>query len=1020
MPNKFKNLLAHIHKTLEGKSVVYQPIPDITALKLRGAPKGYQTAYSDVGRARALSILRDPDLHYTLYGYQQGRNILSRLKDGVKKVVIISPSHRKKCGIGEYGRYLSEMFRPIVDQVEVVRSSDQVFDLGPAFLKNALVLINHGPGLFDGLNPRLSQGESTFRLLQNLDRLQHEYGANPVFIHHSFIDSDHDLLFSKQQQIIAANIPSVSFISTAGSHFFLPVIELGVSPVETSDKAISRDRNTEVEAIGFFGFFQYGGKDFNSLFHLVTELRGRLVGSVATTNSSELENLQEILENGNISHDLGYGWITDADLIARLNDADYFYLPQNDYDHWNNSATARFVTNLPRPLFLPPHHPFIDMADGAIFATKQDLPQIVAHFRGKNNYNKAVDRVRAFRKRADMANTAQTLCTGLSERLTEVSDNLMEQQDALSVERFLELDAPAQAEFLGAFGLPADAGAGALVPHLPAVWRGVPSKQFWRKHYEIGDFIHNTLLESFHAIFMGICKRHMEFEDLSTILLQTASFKAGDMISTAFELALAVRGSIFHEPEIVFLHNGEACDWKAAILPTTLTDFIANKAARQAELAEIVGQKDCVHPPITNIMEVLVLPPDALRARPAPVDLSGLDFEYIQDPRNLAQRLNRLRESCNDLGIVLDHGLVLDALIPPPINHQVLSYVLEDFLFFEDKLFILNAVRRLLKRDPFPMEVVVFSNLLASVGSQCCLEVILKQSNGRTRITNLQSEAAQVVIPDYPQFMYNARDPLIGLVDARNAHEIQRRHDYRWWVKIEPLCAQWVAAEGAYVDVGTGLLNQAYVALGSGLPASVLFSSGGTFLDLSQAAHNFMDLPIGQIVETTIVRGRGLKPSFRDFHKFEDTGTWVKGQTGTVLVQLGDHEAPLTEGHTLTLTLALRFFASEFLGPRKLTLDVQYINPGEDTCSQLYSSYDINSDTERQIVIKCPGMLSGAVGAVRINMDKTISPFNAGISSDDRDLGALLCSICVGMTPHHQTTVIDTSRSEPLKSESKA
>lgn len=224
------------------------------------APAGYTDSFEDVARARDLSVIADPDLHHSLYGHQQGRAVLQDIEAArITRVVLISPSHLKECGIGEYGRYLAGELAGQGLAVDVLRSSAAALALGEA-LRGALVVVNHGPGLYDGLNPRLSQGESTTALLQRLDRMRREFGALPLVLHHSLIDTNQPLLFSRQQQILRAGIPSFSFVAAAGRHFFLPTLELGVSPVPVPDHSYSPDRRPAPRGGGVLRVFPIRGQ----------------------------------------------------------------------------------------------------------------------------------------------------------------------------------------------------------------------------------------------------------------------------------------------------------------------------------------------------------------------------------------------------------------------------------------------------------------------------------------------------------------------------------------------------------------------------------------------------------------------------------------------------------------------------------------------------------------------------------------------------------------------------------------
>ena len=217
-------------KPVSGKGFPQDAGP--SAIRHMAAPETYEASFPDVAEARRLGVILDPDLHFSLYGHHQGRHFLARLKDGINNVIFISPSHGKQCGIGEYGRYLAGQFEAMGETVHVARTSSAVRDLDDAFLDHSLVIVNHGPGLFDGLNPRLSQGESTTQLLHNLEVLGRDKGCIPIIIHHSLLDTDHHLLYSRQNQILQSGITEVSFVSAGARHFCRPARELGISLVK--------------------------------------------------------------------------------------------------------------------------------------------------------------------------------------------------------------------------------------------------------------------------------------------------------------------------------------------------------------------------------------------------------------------------------------------------------------------------------------------------------------------------------------------------------------------------------------------------------------------------------------------------------------------------------------------------------------------------------------------------------------------------------------------------------------------
>ena len=182
---------------------------------------GYSN-FTDAEYLVGLSIIPDIQTHYGIYGKSQGRAVLEKLESiDVRNVALIAPSYGKQCGIGEYGRYLESSFKAIGKSACSYRTSSELLSEKDDFIKNTLVLVNHGPGLFDGFNPKLGQGESTKQLLQNLLTLR-EKGAFPIFLMHSLIDTDQELLFSRQQMILNSEIPVVTFITDASKHFYIP------------------------------------------------------------------------------------------------------------------------------------------------------------------------------------------------------------------------------------------------------------------------------------------------------------------------------------------------------------------------------------------------------------------------------------------------------------------------------------------------------------------------------------------------------------------------------------------------------------------------------------------------------------------------------------------------------------------------------------------------------------------------------------------------------------------------------
>ncbi len=990
-----------------------------SAIRDMGSPPDYAAIFPDVGAARQSGVILDPALHFALYGHQQGRHFLARLKDDISNVIVISPSHGKECGIGEYGRYLASQFAAMGETVRVLRTSGAVRDLDDAVLDGALVIVNHGPGLFDGLNPRLSQGESTTQLLHNLEVLGRDKGCVPIIIHHSLLDTDHHLLYSRQNQILQSGITEVSFVSSAARHFFMSALELGISPVDVPDHDYSPDRDTRPEVIGFFGFYQYGGKDFDSLFHLAKELRAKIVGSVATVSPLEADKLETSLDDSGIDHEFGRGWVTDDELMTRLLESDYFYLPQNDYDHWNNSATARFVTNLDRPLFLPPHQPFLDMADGAIFATKTDLPRIAAYFREPQHYDTAVARVQAFRKRAQMRHTATILRHDVIDVLGDMSRQLLLGANETSYERYLELGAAARKDFAAALGVSEAHVAGAC----HALYRAPAPKQFWRKHYELGDLIFPTLLESLYAIFMAICKRMPDVAEIDEITAVAAKAQVPEALHAAILLALAQAGTTFNSHDTVLLENGAVVDWEAQITAARIAAFAQAKQDRQTAIAADPTPRAPCPPAITNVLELLVLPAAQSRARKAPVDLSRLDLEWVQAAPSLIARFDRLAQTFSDADLSMAEALVFDFLQPAAINAGVRDYTVEDFVYLDGDSFLVNAVRCIDKRDPFAIEIMVLQTFLAAYGKVPLLQHLLDRGGRRVQIAGLDSFAMSRIPADFDLFIQNMRDPLFGLIDRRNAYEILRRNNERWWLANHAERGKlWTATNQnmrhlmlAYNALDAAVSTAGAPSLPQGKMARYI-TRDGSLTDFKSLAAHCEPVPAGRW--TAISDLRKDSAALRNFHPVEADGAWSDGNDSLICLTLraADDSAsplvnplvnplanPLVLASSLAdmfpgiatdrpnLLLEMSFVGSGVLGRRQMRAIVNHTVPGTGgRWVSTEAEVSVGSDAPLVMVIPCAALRIGADIVIQLRLSASANPQALGMSSDGRDLGAFV------------------------------
>lgn len=763
------------------------------------ASNDYSHLYKDVSRCSELSIICDPSLHFALYGRRQGRDTLAKINSSIQRIFILAPSFMKQCGIGEYARYLKNEIERTGRSVTIVFNSIELFEFDEKELANSLILVNHGPGLFDGLNEKLSQGESTASMIHNLYKMMVIYKAYPLILLHSLVNDDHEIIGPRQQLILDSDIPKIVFIRSASENFFLPWLELGVSPVDGSayNNSICSsnkiDRETRKEKIGFFGFFQYGGKDFDSLFHLISRLDAHLVGSVATANKGELSRFENKLNELNSTHDLGSGWVSDSELLTRLSEADYFYLPQNDYDYWNNSATARFVTNLERPLFLPPHQPFLDMEEGAIFAQLIDLPRIVAKYRTHHMYETAVNRVKAFREKSTLAQTIRNLFNNINQRITSVSTELLEDVNSLSYEKYYYLD-PSQKKRFKDCLKPCIKGALSPSDEIFTSTFKLPQRvQKWKRHYEFTDLISPSGITSINEIYRAFTKADASLSSLLRLCVTLNNESSSDDLLTVIkesfeECSYAENGTIRAFDDIILLHNGN---------PLGELDFLGAKESIQKYLL----LKDKFYSSISSGLEALPSRPNKLHnlslivglparciATKLPGDcLNAIDFSCIDLQKSYVARLSWFLNQASRKGMALESMFVFDFPILEDVDPHCYTYYSEEFAVHDEELFVLlNATRKILKRDPSSFELIMHVRLLRDRGIRQLLMHLLEISPFPIKIINLHDAVAlDQIRENFVKFIRQYRDPLFGSISMRNKYEVSRRNAYRLKLKID-------------------------------------------------------------------------------------------------------------------------------------------------------------------------------------------------------------------------------------------
>ena len=220
--------------------------------------------------------------------------------------------------------YFSQSLEKLGFEVIRVRRSIEVRRICPRKLRDAMLVVQHGPGLFDGYNTELSEMESTSDLIASLLILFADFNLRPIIYFHSLLGRDNEEMFGRQDLLLNAPIPKVTAIQSAAHFFGLPWIDHGVQPIAVPETKERTESSLDNPAIGFFGFFQSGGKDFDGLLAAVQSVKARLVGSVATSDVHEVETLRQLLNQLSVPCDLGTGWTTDTELSARLFGSRFF------------------------------------------------------------------------------------------------------------------------------------------------------------------------------------------------------------------------------------------------------------------------------------------------------------------------------------------------------------------------------------------------------------------------------------------------------------------------------------------------------------------------------------------------------------------------------------------------------------------------------------------------------------------------------------------------------------------------
>lgn len=699
---------------------------------------------------------------------------------------VVCPSFRKKCGIGEYAKYLSNEFKKTGLDVYEHRRVVDVVRSGRLNL-NSFIIVNHGPGLYDGFNPELSEGEATIEFVRLLKLYKKTYGCEVLIYLHSLLDSDNKVMYGRQMAIIRSGLRVATTIKSAALKFGLEYIDHGIQDVSISIADVNRLHSSECPKIGFFGFFQYGGKDFDALISLVKAVKGKLVGSVAAKEKWEFEKLELILSDAGIPHDVLTGWVDDDILARKLKSADFYYLPQKDYDHWNNSGTARFVLNFGKPVLLPPHQPFLDMWPYVIFAEAHDLPKLIAYLRGSDEYKNACKRSRVAVAEIPMASTASSILT-----ISVAGD--FKPYDAPDIKyrnhRFYS-------SYLASLNL------GVNLEQSLDLYCGVPQGGYAKlTSYEISEFFVGGADDVLYKIYEFLEIGTPHFDEYREIMaLKSGSIyedvRADKIILTAllYKLYLIYVRCVNGEGQVRkhLTHKGEQ------VTPGLILDHFSEIVDCIYSLGKQVNRVDDsdsiknIHLSASvagfNIFYLILGSNEYLNEFFRYYFSIDVDFGMTHQMQ-LRERLDHFFDVLDEVNFDVFNNLLCDALVVPEVEPLRLKYSHSDFLCFAGDNFLINLVRCAFKRNIYPSEFVFLNEILCKHGRRQLMLMLVGCDLSKVSICHGDDYFDREWIDDgfsnnMNTLIQDFRSPIMGGWDARNIYLMLKRANDRFWLKIK-------------------------------------------------------------------------------------------------------------------------------------------------------------------------------------------------------------------------------------------
>lgn len=296
----------------------------------------------------------------------------------MKNIIFLCPSLGKECGIARYTKYIIDSFQGSSVNAYGAATTNQVNSIIAKINGNIHIIVQHEYGLFDYLNPDLSEGQTTFEVLSWIKEKQVlgiiEYAS---IVMHTLVTHDH-VLTTLNKQIFSSGIRVFHLNSEGCSANGIEYLEHGF--FKKINEWVDDEENFDVlkleRSIGAFGLLSEN-KKYREIIDLCAMTSSKLIGQFATKDKKLSDELQRYAEQKNIETNLYFDFADESEIIERMKDANMMVCFQSDIKHSATSGSIRFLMSLEKPTLANPVKQFKDLLGGLVLAEIKDCPEII-------------------------------------------------------------------------------------------------------------------------------------------------------------------------------------------------------------------------------------------------------------------------------------------------------------------------------------------------------------------------------------------------------------------------------------------------------------------------------------------------------------------------------------------------------------------------------------------------------------------------------------------------------------------